>query len=977
MSDIIHFPPFYIISNLDLLYRDDVVIPLEPKIVRVLYYLAINHQRIISKAELLEHIWPDVFTTEYVLTRAISQARRALGDSPSNPQFIKTYHARGYQFIAPVGLERDKTLNREIEIGQKLPNSGAVPAVPQFVQFVGREREMCLLQAEYQRALEGKARPVVILGNAGIGKTQLITRFRDWAAQQGAMVLMGKFFDFGGSVTEPLRLFNDMFLNLLKAEAGSGDKLREFTANDKWQHLTNAALPGVPRKSDKWRLFETLTDILATLAKTRPILLMLDDLQWADEISLDFIGYLLRNLTSDRFFFVGTARSEEAQSRGQPLRAWLMAQSRYYYETVELAPFDCATIDMLLRSTFHLIEISSKEVALLARITGGNPFYLAEVIRLLVSRGKIWYHAGIWRSTPFDEVAIPDTITHLVRYKLEGCDEELRELLAQAAVIGDSFSFDLLREVSARDERTLEELLERGIKAFLFCEEGNAVADNYRFYHSMIRLVVYEEIPRRQRRRLHAQVAAALVKMAGDEKPTAAAALAYHYCAAGDWPRAFKQAVAAVEHCWQQVALDEMIRYSKYAEEASGHLGDQALPIAHQQIIAQIKLWRATALLKLGRFVEAESEIEQTRAFIDRLASPVLAARYYPLLTELCYWRGRYGEGISIAETGLDLARAVGDETCARRILYYQAWCLVRRDDLRQARAIFLNVAEISARAGDTNLQGHALIAYGEITHFFGEWRQARTAMKEARRLARTGNDRHLECLTLLFCGWISEYECQFKAVEQCYQEGLKVARTYGWRKWEGYLHLVAGRTQLRLPCPDLARAEELLIHSMAIMEEANDISGRVIVAPLLALVAARARLSLTTVEQLRAAAASAAQYGQTIDYCEILCELGSAQQQLQLWQQARETYQGALVIAVNMSYAHCRWRAHYGLAQCCLQEGAHGAALEHLGLAIAIIGQLAQQLDTPDEVAAFMENKRAVFAAQNQARQATVIKPT
>jgi DNA-binding winged helix-turn-helix (wHTH) protein len=96
------FPPFHMLTEVDLLYRDDCIVPLEPRAVRVLRYLVQNSERVVPKSELLEAIWPDVFTTDGVLKRAISHARRALHDDPKKAQYIETYNRRGYRFIAPV-----------------------------------------------------------------------------------------------------------------------------------------------------------------------------------------------------------------------------------------------------------------------------------------------------------------------------------------------------------------------------------------------------------------------------------------------------------------------------------------------------------------------------------------------------------------------------------------------------------------------------------------------------------------------------------------------------------------------------------------------------------------------------------------------------------------------------------------------------------------------------------------------------------
>src|SRR5690349_13379804 len=120
----LHFSPFHISSDVDLLYSGNAVVPLEPHAVQVLRYLVEHHDRVVTKEELLEKIWPDVFTTDGVLKKAVSRARRALGDDPENPRFIRTFHARGYRFIAPVTKSSPKA-------AETTAPSSTVPVFPE------------------------------------------------------------------------------------------------------------------------------------------------------------------------------------------------------------------------------------------------------------------------------------------------------------------------------------------------------------------------------------------------------------------------------------------------------------------------------------------------------------------------------------------------------------------------------------------------------------------------------------------------------------------------------------------------------------------------------------------------------------------------------------------------------------------------------------------------------------------------------
>lgn len=167
MSDkhTLRFSGFLIPADVDVLFRDDEAIPIEPQAVRVLRYLAERPGRVVTKEELLDRVWPDVFTTDGVLKKAVSQIRKALGDSTSQPQFVETHHGRGYRFIAAVDAEADKTVDTA-QMGSFERPIGNLPF--HISDFIGRERELAELQT-----LIGATRILTITGPGGMGKTRL------------------------------------------------------------------------------------------------------------------------------------------------------------------------------------------------------------------------------------------------------------------------------------------------------------------------------------------------------------------------------------------------------------------------------------------------------------------------------------------------------------------------------------------------------------------------------------------------------------------------------------------------------------------------------------------------------------------------------------------------------------------------------------------------------------------------------------
>src|SRR5829696_8747294 len=251
-----HFSPFSLSPGVGLLFRDGAPVSLEPRAVKVLAYLVRSRGRVVPKEELLDKVWSDVFTTDAVLKQAVSQIRRALGDAAERPRYIQTFHARGYQFIAPVSVEAEVTEEaagtaRPAAAPAKENEGDAVTAPPRaemrreeagpnYDLLVGREKELSLLRAEYGRVLAGAGQPVVVRGEPGIGKTQLARHFGRWAREQGAAFIYARFFDYEASRLAPYETFIDLLSAALsperRAEAGTsrahtGRELREAVAS--------------------------------------------------------------------------------------------------------------------------------------------------------------------------------------------------------------------------------------------------------------------------------------------------------------------------------------------------------------------------------------------------------------------------------------------------------------------------------------------------------------------------------------------------------------------------------------------------------------------------------------------------------------------------------------------------------------------------------------------------------------------------
>src|SRR5262249_10564394 len=237
-------------------------------------------------------------------------------------------------------------------------------------------------------------------------------------------------------------------------------------------------------------------------------------------------------------------------------------------------------------------------------------------------------------------------------------------------IIGDQFQFDLLAELSEKDEDDLEKLLSAAIKAFLIREERGSRGDDYRFYNAIIRRVLYEALSKRQRRKLHSRCAASIQKVHKGKLARVYGALAYHYNDAGEWQEAFEFGLKALEQALEQEAWSEVANYARWVEEAAAAINEA--PEDYQPIdklqLGKSKVDYAQTLLRLGNVDQATQQAQSALSIAEELKSDLLIARCKTSLCQLGWYAGRFGDAIKLADEGLLAAKAAGDEYSERHI---------------------------------------------------------------------------------------------------------------------------------------------------------------------------------------------------------------------------------------------------------------------------------------------------------------------
>jgi len=543
--------------------------------------------------------------------------------------------------------------------------------------LVGRERELSVLRQHLDAALSGHGRLVLIGGEAGIGKTALADVACREAVEQGALVLVGRCYDL--TETPPYGPWVEMLDHL-------------HALPDRSPTLRAVAVPSITRSLSQEALFAQMRGFLAAIARERPLVVLLDDLHWADGASLDLLRFIARQIPASPILLLVTYRSDEI-SRGHPLYGLLPALVR---ETqagrIDLHPLADDDVRALIDQTYHLPTGETDRLAVyLQKRAEGNPFFLGELLRTLQETTLVRTAARGWMLGALEQIRVPTLLRQVIDARLARLGAEAEDLLAVAAIIGQVVPLALWAKVGATSEAALLPLIERGIQARVFDATADGMAVH--FAHALIREALYESVSPPQRRVWHRAIGEALCAESGAPDLDT---VAYHFSQAGDaraatwlmrageraqrafaWKTAtmrFEAALALLtgddtarnERGWLLFRLAMLRRF----EDPAGGAADledaerMGSATADMALVAYARFYRGMLRRMAGHFQQGTATTEAGVARLDAL-SPEDRARLAALDTTSDPLDAQNGRGdltLALGETGpYARARALGE----------------------------------------------------------------------------------------------------------------------------------------------------------------------------------------------------------------------------------------------------------------------------------------------------------------------------
>jgi len=479
--------------------------------------------------------------------------------------------------------------------------------------FFGRGSELATLQDVLKRTrLARCCSAVLVSGEPGVGKTALLARVARMVHEDGTTVLFGR-------ADEDLTVAYLPWLEAISSLVREGHKEWVSGLRPAQRAAVARLAPDIGVDTDRVAdpdmerllLLEGVTELLAAASRNAPVLIVLDDLQWADMASLQLLRYVIGTSTPMDVTIACTYRDTDL-GRGDPLIKLLGDLYRLAnVERIALTGLgDDELVQLMAAAAGH--ELDERSIGLahaVCRETDGNPFFVAEILRHLGESGGILLgDDGRWTvANGLDELALPTSVREVVGRRVERLGNEALRALCLGAVIGREFDIGVLASVANLDEDAILDLVDAAVGAALLAEGGTA--DRYRFAHALIQHSLYDELSPARRQRAHKLVAEVLEANATNADPAALAELAHHWVAAtrpADLGKALEYVRRAGDAALAALAPLDAIRWY---EQALDLLGRESAPDPHQraELLALLGTAQHQAALPEGRMTLIEA----------------------------------------------------------------------------------------------------------------------------------------------------------------------------------------------------------------------------------------------------------------------------------------------------------------------------------------------------------------------------------
>ena len=677
--------------------------------------------------------------------------------------------------------------------------------------IIGRAEELGRLAAVLRRTRDSRSAAVLVAGEAGIGKTRLISEFADVARAAGSLVLVGGCIDLGeggvpyAPIVEALRSWIRATPEGQVARVvGPGRaELARLVPDLGPAHMDGPSTANaLSIGSSQGRFFELLLGMLGRLAATAPVVLVIEDLHWSDRSTLDLATFLLRNVRDLPVMLVLTYRSD-AIHRRHPLLPFLAEMERSgHTERIELARLDRHELAAMLRAIAGP-QIDARLIDTIHARSNGNAFFAEEL--LVAARDRT--------------TELPPTLRAVLLARVMELSTEAQELLRVASAGGQRVDPRLLLTATGMDESVLYAALRETVTRQVLVPDARSDDEHYVFRHALLQEAVYDDLLPGERTRLHAAFALTLeaAASAGEgniaQDPSRASELAYHWYAAHDLPRAFEAALRAAHAAEVSYAFPEALAGYERALELWDRVPDMVVRTGSDRVEV---LAAAAGVARFSDPARAVALFRSALELVDESMEPVRAALLHVRLGRALWINGQGDLALQAHRTAVELVPAGSPSEARARALAGLAQILNLQDRHAEARPLAEEAVELARAAGARQIEGHALNSRAVARCREGEIDSALDDLEEALRIAKAIDD--VDDIGRAYTNrvWVLKVGGRFTDAITLAFEGVSVARRLGFLAFLG-THLLCNAADL-LFCLGRWVESEAAVHQVEVI---------------------------------------------------------------------------------------------------------------------------------------------------------------
>ena len=696
----------------------------------------------------------------YVLAGAAGAAMAAVADAGGDGMALAASH-------------RGERVARTMDVGR----------------FVGRVEELTSLRRWLDEAIAGSPRAVAVLGEAGLGRGALLRHLEPEVRLRGGSMVVAR--ARNTTVRTPYGIWSQVLQALQRLPDAPQRSWHEL------MHLD----PGIPgtaegRAGSKYRLLEELSEYIRLAARARPLVIILDEMQWVDTASWDVLDHLLTQLERERILVGLTIRDDPGQTDIAERRRTL--ERIDYYHELRLSRLTRDEVKRWLESTMHRQEVGRELLAYIYRHTEGNPLAIVQLLRCMLDEKSLWHNGERWEWSPPSELQLPSGIDAMLARRISRMSAGSQAVLGTAAVIGREFELDTLLAASDEDESAVRAAMSEALAADIVKPNYERGGGGHAFTHARIADAFVAAIPPDRVERTHERVARALQRT-----PRSAADAAAHFNWAGCAQDAYRAAMEAATHAESVYSYDaagEFLQIAARNATSPGELAEVRVRLAHlaetvgrfdeaeefcdlaiewfagqgdRHRALTLRRMRERARKELGQHTKLT--LDALRALDEEAEELGFVRERVEILTMLSQTYGRLGETKSaetLAAECVEMAEQLGDKALLAGALNRLA-ITVEQEHPTRARQHYERALHMYQELGDVRGQAGCHSNLGIVAHFEARFEEARKSYTIAISLARAAGMPDLSGTASLNLAVMTQRLGDFERARELYGDAL------------------------------------------------------------------------------------------------------------------------------------------------------------------------------------------------------------